>query len=80
MRFIKQTNLLAEVLAEAVETALKKYDRVVWLVSGGSNVPISVNAMKLIDDKLTAKLVIMQADERFVAIDSPDCNWHQLRA
>lgn len=78
MKFIKQTNLPAEVLAEALEVALKQYDRVVWLVSGGSNVPISVEAMKLIDDQLTAKLVIMQADERFVAVDSSDCNWHQL--
>ncbi|HET8690445.1 MAG TPA: 6-phosphogluconolactonase [Candidatus Saccharimonadales bacterium] len=78
MKFVKQTNLLAEVLAEALEAALKKHDRVIWLVSGGSNVPISVETMRLLDAALTAKLVILQADERFVAADSPDCNWYQL--
>lgn len=78
MKFVKQTNLLAEVLAESLEAALKKYDRVIWLVSGGSNVAIAVEAMGLLDRDLTKKLVIMQADERFVAVDSADCNWYQL--
>jgi 6-phosphogluconolactonase/glucosamine-6-phosphate isomerase/deaminase len=34
--------------------------------------------MKLIDEDLSAKLVVMQVDERFVEADSPDSNWHQV--
>ncbi|HET7629952.1 MAG TPA: 6-phosphogluconolactonase [Candidatus Saccharimonadales bacterium] len=78
MKFIKQDKQQAEVLAAALDTALKKHDRVIWLVSGGSNVPISVAVMRQLDDDLTAKLIVMQADERFVDPDSSDCNWHQL--
>ena len=73
-----QTSGLAEQLAASLNTTLSDHESVIWLVPGGSNIPISVEASKLLDDSLTHKLIIMQTDERFVAPDSPDCNWHQL--
>lgn len=79
MQFIKQADQLPVVLADALTTALGAHERVVWLVPGGSNIPISVAAMQLIDDTMTSRLTIMQTDERFVPPDSADCNWHQLQ-
>lgn len=79
MKLIKQTENLAETLAETLTTALQNHQRVIWLVPGGSNIPISIAVSKLLDEQLTEHLVIMQTDERYVAPDSPDCNWHQLR-
>jgi len=74
-----ETTNLGEKLADTLTSALQMNDRVIWLVPGGSNIDISVEAMQLLDDELTRKLVIMQTDERFVALDSKDCNWLQLR-
>lgn len=78
MKFVWLTDNIAKKLAGHLRAALKKNQRVIWLVPGGSNVPIVVKAMKLIDGNLTKKLVIMQTDERYVSPDSKDCNWHQL--
>lgn len=78
MKFIKQKEGLADILAKVVNDSLGKYNQVIWLVSGGSNISISVGAMQLIDDNLSSKLVIMQTDERYVDPNSPDCNWYQL--
>ena len=79
MRMVKQTTDLAEELARSLTAALQSHQRVVWLVPGGSNIPISIAAMQQIDDSLSQKLVIMQTDERYVPLDSPDCNWRQLQ-
>lgn len=78
MQLIKQTQNLGRKLADVLTESLEKYDRVIWLIPGGSNIPISIEAMKLLDETLSEKLVIMQTDERYVALDSPDCNWNQL--
>jgi len=79
MQVLRETTDLGVKLADALTSALQTYDRVIWLVSGGSNIAISVDAARLLDDELTRKLVIMQTDERYVALDSNDCNWHQLQ-
>lgn len=79
MRFVTQTTGLAEVLAKALGDALDQNNRVVWLIPGGSNIEISVKAMRLLDESLTSKLVIMQTDERYLKLSSPDCNWYQLK-
>lgn len=79
MQLVRETTDLGEKLADALTSALQAHDRVIWLVPGGSNITISVDAMRQLDTELTQKLVIMQTDERFVALDSSDCNWRQLR-
>jgi 6-phosphogluconolactonase/glucosamine-6-phosphate isomerase/deaminase len=78
MKFIKQTEGLPEALAQKLNQALAEHRRVVWLVSGGSNVAISAEAMRLVNSSTSPQLVVMQVDERFVAPDSPDSNWKQL--
>jgi 6-phosphogluconolactonase/glucosamine-6-phosphate isomerase/deaminase len=78
MQLVRETTDLGVRLADALTSALRVHERVIWLVPGGSNIGISVEASQLLDRELTHKLVIMQTDERFVALDSDDCNWHQL--
>ena len=79
MQLVRETTNLGDKLAQGLTSALQSHDRVVWLVPGGSNIEISVAASHLLDEQLTRKLVIMQTDERFVPLDSDDCNWHQLK-
>lgn len=78
MKLINRTDNLEQPLTELLTSALADNQRVIWLVPGGSNIPISVSAAAKLDVSLTKNLVIMQTDERFVAPDSPDCNWLQL--
>ncbi len=49
-----------------------------WLVPGGSNIPISVAVMARIDNDLAANLTIALTDERFGPLNHPDSNWAQL--
>lgn len=79
MQIITHTPDPGQAMAATLIDALQSHHRVIWLLSGGSNIPISVAAMQRIDDDLSRRLVIMQMDERFVATDSPDNNWHQLQ-
>ncbi len=50
-----------------------------WIISGGSNIPLSVEAMKRIDYDLSSNLTVALADERFGDYGHPDSNWTQLK-
>lgn len=52
--------------------------RVLWLVSGGSNVLASVHIMDSIPPKLSENLSIMLVDERYGEPGHADSNWAQL--
>lgn len=52
--------------------------RVLWLVSGGSNIPASVQVMDNISADLSQRLSVTLADERYGEPDHPDSNWAQL--
>ena len=49
-----------------------------WLLSGGSNIHISVAVMSRIDADLSRNLTVALADERFGPYNHPDSNWAQL--
>lgn len=53
--------------------------KVLWLVPGGSNIPLSVGVMRDIPDDLTANLTLYLTDERYGDVDHPDSNAKQLR-
>ena len=78
MQMITMSTNLGGELAHRLTMALESHNRVVWLVPGGSNIAISIEAMAQLDAELTKKLVILQTDERYVPLDSSDCNWKQL--
>lgn len=51
---------------------------VLWLTSGGSNIPASIQVMSNISADLSKNLSIMPADERYGELDHADSNWGQL--
>ncbi len=52
--------------------------RVLWLVSGGSNIPASVQVMNTISRPLSQNLTVMLADERYGAVGHADSNEAQI--
>ena len=78
MEFLKISPDMASIVAGALSNALNQYKSVIWLVPGGSNIPLVVDTMALIDESLTHRLIIMQTDERYGTLQSLDCNWRQI--
>jgi len=64
-----------------ISAALKDNKHVVWLVSGGSTIPIAANVLKRLqaNPMQLQNLAVMQIDERFGPIGHPDSNWQQLK-
>ena len=77
-------------LADEMISVLKKGKRVLWLVSGGSNIPIAVRVMNMIrtnslaDEGLSesestlSNLTVALTDERYGLVGHADSNWKQL--
>jgi 6-phosphogluconolactonase/glucosamine-6-phosphate isomerase/deaminase len=57
---------------------LKTGKFVLWLISGGSQIPSNTEIMRQIPDKLSQKLSIMPVDERYGPPGHADSNWAQL--
>lgn len=57
---------------------LQEGKAVLWLVPGGSNIPISVAVMAGIPENLTSQLTIMLTDERYGTVGHADSNTFQL--
>jgi 6-phosphogluconolactonase/glucosamine-6-phosphate isomerase/deaminase len=80
MQFIRTSDILtaATVLEQRLITELTAGKKVLWLVSGGSNIGASVSVMANIPSDLQPQLTIMLIDERFGAIGHPNSNFEQL--
>lgn len=65
-------------LDDALERALMKHSRVLWLVCGGSSITKIVAAMHSLPSGLSTKLHIMLTDERYGKPGHPDSNYQQL--
>lgn len=61
-------------LTHELETGKK----VLWLVSGGSNIDATVAIQNKLDEELTENLSIMLIDERYGQPGHADSNWQQL--
>jgi 6-phosphogluconolactonase/glucosamine-6-phosphate isomerase/deaminase len=68
---------IADLTARLI-TELRKGKRVLWLLSGGSNIRASVEVMDSIADDLTNNLSLLLADERYGPVGHKDSNWQQL--
>ena len=80
MRFTKGTpDEAAKFIASRITSLIKGGKPVLWLVSGGSNIPIQKAAMDLISDDLSKRLTIMPVDERYGTYNHADSNIAQLR-
>lgn len=67
-------------LTQALVDNLTSGKKVLWLVSGGSNIEASVKIMNNIPDDLGSNLSVTLIDERFGALGHADSNWAQLMA
>jgi 6-phosphogluconolactonase/glucosamine-6-phosphate isomerase/deaminase len=65
-------------LTERLVRELRGGQRVLWIVSGGSNVRASVEIMDSIAADLTSSLSVMLGDERYGPTGHADSNWQQL--
>jgi 6-phosphogluconolactonase/glucosamine-6-phosphate isomerase/deaminase len=68
----------AAALAGRLTKELESNDDVAWLVSGGSNVALSVEVMKQLPDQHLSKLTCLLSDERYGVPGHADSNWQQL--
>jgi 6-phosphogluconolactonase/glucosamine-6-phosphate isomerase/deaminase len=66
-------------LLKRLVSELESNKQVLWLVSGGSNIDITVSIMSRIPEELTINLSIMLIDERYGAPGHKRSNWQQLR-
>ncbi len=67
-------------LQSRLEQELTAGKRVLWLVSGGSNISASVQVMHDLEATITSRLTIMPVDERYGLVGHPDSNLGQLLA
>lgn len=80
MKITRMSNVsdAAKVLSSVLIDALKNNNKVVWLIPGGSNIPISVEVSKYLPTILKSKLTVTLTDERYGNYGHKDSNWQQL--
>lgn len=84
MQFIqaKNPNSGIEKLSHIIVENLKAGKKMLWLVPGGSNIPISVqivdNVRKSIDEGMLRNLTVSLTDERYGEVGHANSNWKQL--
>jgi 6-phosphogluconolactonase/glucosamine-6-phosphate isomerase/deaminase len=71
-----------EALSEKLLESLRSHKKVLWLVCGGSNIPITIEIMNTLRQVLSLdelkNLSVMQTDERYGPVGHPDSNWRQM--
>lgn len=67
-------------LADRIIKELTDGKKVLWMVSGGSNISLAVTAMEHIPDDLTDHLSVCLVDERYGEVGHADSNGQQLEA
>jgi len=68
----------AHILALEFRQQLELHEHVLWLVSGGSNIPLTVQVMNELPEQFTSKMTVMPIDERYGKIGHKDSNIKQL--
>ncbi|HUB93203.1 MAG TPA: 6-phosphogluconolactonase [Verrucomicrobiae bacterium] len=83
MRFLREDRAAAEhAIAKAICDGLADNKRVLWLVSGGSNITLEKSIMDMLHDHAEdrlASLAILPTDERYGPSGHTDSNVRQLR-
>jgi len=93
MKFIniKNQSETGKILADKIGEYLKQDKKVLWLLSGGSNISIAVEALNILkkdfssviasgakQSSLKDNLAVTLTDERFGPVGHKDSNWQQL--
>src|SRR6266702_4646630 len=67
-----------EAIARGLDRALQSKLKVLWLLSGGSNVEIEMAVLKRLKHATAENLTISMIDERYVPLESANSNWHAM--
>ena len=65
-------------LYDKLKHELETGKKVLWFVSGGSNIEVTVNILDQMSEELTQNLSVMLIDERYGQPGHADSNWQQL--
>jgi 6-phosphogluconolactonase/glucosamine-6-phosphate isomerase/deaminase len=65
-------------LADQIKRELLSGKKVLWIISGGSNIPRTVSILQILNQISLDNLTIMLGDERYGEIGHQDSNAHQL--
>lgn len=65
-------------IAHGLDSALRRKLKVLWLLSGGSNIAVQLDILRQLEHADAERLTISLIDERFVPLDSPASNWRAL--
>ena len=68
----------AKDLADKLFKHLSSGERVLFLMSGGSSIPISIMASKILKGVNLSNLYVSLTDERYGVVVQTDENWQQL--
>ena len=80
MQFIKDSDAVSggNKLRDRIIAELQSDKLVLWLLTGGSGIPLCSRIMSEIPGELTPRLTVALADERYGPVGHPDSNWRQL--
>ena len=79
MQFIPLTaNRGAYLFGLELHKELQEGQRVLWFIAGGSNIPVTMQAMQQLPDESTEHLTIIPVDERYGPPGHPNSNIQQL--
>lgn len=81
MQYIYTENpieISANDIANTIIEQLKAKKRVLWLLSGGSSIPIAIKASQILKDYDLSNLSVTLTDERYGEVGHKDENWQQL--
>ncbi len=81
MKLIRSTPSEASAaLGDRIISELQAGKQVLWLLSGGSNIQVTVAVMARLPESLTEQLVLALIDERFGTVGHAHSNWAGLLA
>jgi len=72
------TDQAANTVAKVIKEHLKKSERVLWLLSGGSGIEVAIKASKSLKKSDLSNLFVSLTDERYGEIGHKYENWQQL--
>ena len=74
----KETEEVADFLANAINRELELGKNVLWFATGGSSIPVQVLASKKINREFSNKLTITLTDERYGSVGHKDSNLSKM--
>ncbi len=75
---VKRTEQASLAIAQLINEHMAQNEKILWLISGGSSIPIATQAARLIQNSDNLLLTTLVDD--IYGVDEVDTNWHKLRA